>query len=416
MEASSLSVRRLKLPSAAPNEPATGFSIVCLSTQEWDVDLPTNRQQVMARAAASGHHILFVETGHFLGTHLWRLLLAGRRRSLARRLLAGESVGARVSARKALNIFPWRQRYGLANAMDCRLTAAILRRAARRLPKPVVLWIYDPCSARLAKSCGEVFAVYDCVDDYAEQAGSDLHRRALVAREDERAASTARLVFATTQDLYRRKRRLNSNTHLVPNAGDFPHFLQASDPDFQAAEIRNLTRPVLGFAGNLLRSKVDFELLEEVAAARADWTVLLIGPARPDSAEALTRLTRLANVRWVGLKPYAELPAYVAAFDVGLIPYRANEYTRNCSPLKLYEYLAAGKPVVASGLPVLAGMEPDVVLAEGADDFISAVEAALAARGSEDRKRRMALAAENTWERRTERLLELVGEELRSAS
>jgi glycosyltransferase involved in cell wall biosynthesis len=388
------------------------FSIVCLSSQEWDVDLPTNRQQIMRRAAALGHQVLFVETGHFFGTHLWHLLRTGDRGSLARRLAFTESVSSRVLVSKALNLVPWREKYSLANRFDCWVTAILIRRAVRRLQKPVVLWLYDPCSSRMAGKCDEEIAVYDCVDDYAEQVGSNPRRRALVVTEDQRAAERAQLVFATTNDLCRRKRLINSNTHLVPNAGDFGHFSAAADPVLAAPEVRDLSRPVLGFAGNFLASKVDFGLIEKVARARPDWTLLLVGPARPESADVLASLARLPNVNWVGFKPYADLPAYVAAFDIALIPYVANDYTRNCFPLKLYEYLAAGKPVVASGLPELAGMEPDVVLTEGLDEFVVAVEEALRQREDGDRRRRVQRAAGNTWEMRTEKLLDLIASEL----
>jgi glycosyltransferase involved in cell wall biosynthesis len=110
--------------------------------------------------------------------------------------------------------------------------------------------------------------------------------------------------------------------------------------------------------------------------------------------------------------PYGKLPAVVASFDVGLIPYEENEYTRSCFPLKLFEYLAAGKPVVASGLPELEGMEPDVVVASGATAFRAAVDAATHNGSAEDVARRQAIAAANTWESRTSRLLSLVAQEL----
>ncbi|MGZ8698055.1 MAG: glycosyltransferase, partial [Gaiellaceae bacterium] len=139
---------------------------------------------------------------------------------------------------------------------------------------------------------------------------------------------------------------------------------------------------------------------------------LLVGPERPDSRGELARLCALPNVRWVGPKPYQELPRYVAAFDVGLIPYVQNRYTQSCFPLKVYEYLAAGKPVVASGLPELAEMEPDVVLAGDVAEFVAAVDEAAGASENGAPARRMALAAQNTWETRTERLLGLVAAEL----
>jgi glycosyltransferase involved in cell wall biosynthesis len=143
-----------------------------------------------------------------------------------------------------------------------------------------------------------------------------------------------------------------------------------------------------------------------------DATLLLIGPATAETAPALERLAQLRNVRWLGPKPYAELPRYVAPFDVGLIPYVSNAYTRSCFPLKLYEYLAAGKPVVASGLPELAEMEPDVVLASEPASFVEEVEAALRRNGEPDQMRRRQVAFSNSWEAKTERLLDLVGREL----
>lgn len=393
--------------------PDRPFSIVCLSSQTWSIDLPTNRQQIMLRAAGRGHRVLFIETGSFLGKHIWSLIRGPRRGSLARRLLASEQVAPGIEVRKALNVFPWGHKHRLANAVNGALTSLVLRRMARRLPQPVVLWLYDPCAARCVGACREAFAVYDCVDDYPEQAGPDRRRRQLAIRGDEQAASRSRLVFATTSPLRDRHRRLNPQTHLVPNAADYPHFAPASDPRFASEEVAGLARPVVGFAGNFSGSKIDFDLLEGLAAGRPDWTLLLIGPARPELRERLARLSTLPNVHWLGPKPYEELPRYIAAFDIGLIPYESNDYTRSCFPLKLYEYLAAGKPVVATGLPELAGMEPDVAVVAGdAASVIVAVEEARGRLGDDDRRRRMALAAGNTWERRAGRLLELVAGEL----
>jgi len=137
--------------------------------------------------------------------------------------------------------------------------------------------------------------------------------------------------------------------------------------------------------------------------------IVLVGPPAENARAGLAGLQRLDNVHVLGFRPYDELPAYVGGFSVGVIPYRATAYTRNCSPLKVYEYLAAGKAVVASGVPDLGGMEPDVALAEGAEEFVAAVEAALAAESPEAVARRRELAEKNTWEARTERLLDLVG-------
>jgi glycosyltransferase involved in cell wall biosynthesis len=169
---------------------------------------------------------------------------------------------------------------------------------------------------------------------------------------------------------------------------------------------------VNGFAGNFLAQKVDFELLEILASSRPEWTIVLIGPAHEDTAVKVNRISARGNVHWLGAVPYEELPRYVAGFDVAIIPYLSNEYTAGCFPLKTFEYLAAGKPVVASGVPELDGMEPYVALVRDADAFMVAVERALSETSSSDAVSRQKLAAENTWEARANRLLELVGTEL----
>ena len=304
-----------------------------------------------------GHEILFVETGNFLGRHLWQLVRGPGRRSVARQLLGGELVVEGIRVRKGLNLMPWGHTYAAANAFNCLLTRFAVRRWARRRPVSV-LWLYDPCAAPLVGRCRESLAVYDCVDDYAEQVGGHPRKRALVTRSDREAGARVQIVFATAQALYDRHKEVNPRTHLVPNVGDYGHFAPASVRSFAAPELGDLTRPVIGFAGNLMAQKVDLDLLYSIASARPSWTLALIGPAREDAQPALERLEQLPNVRWLGPKPYSELPRYVAAFDVAVIPYVSSTYSRSCFPLKTYEYLAAGKPVVAAGLPELAPWRP----------------------------------------------------------
>jgi glycosyltransferase involved in cell wall biosynthesis len=386
-----------------------GFSIVCVSRQDWHAGLPTNRQQIMVRAAKRGHRVLFVETGGHLSRHLWRLVTRPGRGSLARRLFGAERPAEGIAIEKALTIAPWGQKFRLPNLINSRLTGLRIRRAARRLDGQRVLWLYDPTAFELVGHVGEDLTVYDVVDDYAEQVGPDARRRRFVAEADEEAASRSQVVFATTSGLYERQLARNPDTHLVRNGADYAHF---SNLNGTAPEVRALPEPIVGFAGNLTPEKVDFGLLGAVARSRPDWSVVLVGPAAEDARSGLEPLAQLPNVHVLGFQPYDDLPSLVGGFSVGLIPYRATAYTRNCSPLKVFEYLAAGKAVVASGVSELAGMEPDVVLVEGADGFVAAIEAALADDSSDAIARRQRLAEKNTWEGRTERLLELIGGKL----
>jgi glycosyltransferase involved in cell wall biosynthesis len=385
--------------------------VVCLSPQSWEVDLPTNRQQVMAHLAQNGHRVLYVETEGFLG-RLLRELRGGAWRSLLRRRLNPEMVAPGVGVMKAPTLVPWGHRFRRAARVNSFLTAWAIRRRTRANPDSKILWLYDPCFADCVGRTGERFAVYDCVDDYAEQAAADRRMSSLVAAYDALAASRSRLVFGTARPLVERHRKHNGRTHLVRNVGSFHDFAQAADKKFCAAEVTTLPGPVIGFTGNFLPGKVDFTLIEAIASHRPEWTVLLVGPSRDGTKETLSRLASRANVRWLGARSYEKIPRYVAAFDVAIIPYLRNAYTRSCFPLKTFEYLAAGKAVVASGLPELEGMEPHVVLAEDAREFIAAVEEALGDRLPSNVAARQELAAANTWETRTHRLLELIATEL----
>ena len=243
----------------------------------------------------------------------------------------------------APTLVPWGHRFPLAAQVNSVLTAWAIRRRTRANPEPTVLWLYDPCFAGCVGKTGEQFAVYDCVDDYAEQAAGDRRMRSLVAAYDELAARRSRLVFATARPLVERHRKHNARTYLVRNVGNFHDFAPAADRSFCAGELGTLPRPVIGFVGNFLPGKVDFALLEAIAARRPEWTVLLVGPSRNGTEEALGRLASRANVRWLGAKSYADIPRYVSAFDVAIIPYLRNAYTQSCFPLKTFEYLAAAR-------------------------------------------------------------------------
>jgi glycosyltransferase involved in cell wall biosynthesis len=390
------------------------FSIICLSPQEWDAPLPTNRQQIMRRAGRQGHRVLFVETGDFLGKHLLRLLRGPARGSLLAKIIRTSAVAPGVEVAKAPNVLPWGQRFRVSAAVNGRVAARVVGRRAKRLPEPRVAWLYDPRASWAIGRSGDRLALYDCVDDYAEQA-SGRRNRALVAAADREAASRAQLVFTTTEALRRRHLAANPLTELVGNVADYGHFARAADRTIARSDLVGLPRPVLGFAGNLLASKLDLELFEAVSTRPEVGSVLVAGPADEQLRPLLERYAAAGTVIWIGPVAYAEVPAVVAAFDVGLIPYAANDYTRNVFPLKLYEYLAAGKPVVASGLPELRGMEPEVVVAEGPEAFADAAVAAIGRCSPAEVSRRQALAAANTWETRTATLLNRVERALAEA-
>ena len=239
--------------------------------------------------------------------------------------------------------------------------------------------------------------VYYCVDDFTNWPGVDRVAASDLERE---LLSVCDAVLATSQNLADTRRPLHGEATLLPHGVDVEHLARACDPSTPTLPGVRRGRPVLGYLG-LVDARLDVELVMGVARARPDWDLVFVGPTdtAPDP-----RL-RGDNVRFVGAVPYERLPEAMASFDVALLPYVRSELTRSINPLKLREYLASGRPIVATSLPEVARYAPEVRLADTAEETIAAVEAALA--GPSDRRAdRVALLAGETWDDRARTFLD----------
>jgi glycosyltransferase involved in cell wall biosynthesis len=226
--------------------------------------------------------------------------------------------------------------------------------------------------------------VYHCSDDLSRVRGFPPSLPSLEAELCRRAD----LVVTTSQTLCEARRAYNPNTHWIPNGVDVEHFLR-SGAAAPAPELRQLKKPVIGFVGGL-SEWVDTRLVATLAQRRPDWGFVLVGPA---GGADLRSLRTLDNVALLGPRPYADLPRYLAGLDVALIPFLQNELTWHADPIKVYEYLAAGLPVVATDLPALRRLSHVVRLAHP-EEFEQQIEAALNDNG---RAERQAEAARHSW-------------------
>jgi len=241
--------------------------------------------------------------------------------------------------------------------------------AARGLVAPVV-WFYTPMALPLLQRLEPSRVVYDCMDELSAFMNAP---RELLRREAS-LMKAADVVFTGGPSLYRAKQALHPNVHCFASSVDRDHFAQALDPRIDHEEQRALGRPRLGFFG-VIDERFDPVAISLAADAHPEWEIVLVGPVVKIDP---TRLPRRSNIHYLGQRSYADLPKFLAGWDVCLLPFAINEATRYISPTKVLEYMAAEKPIVST--PVVDVVEPYghiVQVGRHAQAFVGACEHAL---------------------------------------
>lgn len=278
-----------------------------------------------------------------------------------------------------------------------------VRRAARRLGfhaegRRPVLWLNPPTATHLAGRMGEAGVVYDITDDWT-RFGDDTPARRRLTRDDERLSHRADAIIVCSEDLADSKRDFAAKVTLIPNGVDFEHYRPAREPAGPAPR-PDRAGPWLGYTGTIHRDRLDVDLVESLAKRMDAGAIELIGPNHLDPRER-SRLEATGRVSMPGPVPYAELPARMRRFDVCIVPHRVTPFTESLNPIKLWEYLASGKPIVSTPVAGFRDYPQHVRLASDAASFLAAVREAGSDNGAHAEARR-ALAREHSWARRVD--------------
>jgi glycosyltransferase involved in cell wall biosynthesis len=380
-----------------------GRDIVCIGFSDWHTDLLTNQQHLLVRAAKE-NRVLFVES------------LGLRRPQLAARDLR------RIGRRLASALEPVREVDGLhvlsplvlplhSNELLRTLNAALLRQYVGRTVaklelRDLLLWSFVPQAEALIDLLEPAQILYYIDDDHAAKAGIDA---ASFLAAESRFARRADAVLASAPELVTRMRALNDNVHYAPNVADTSLFATALEPGPIDPGVAALPGPRIVFVGAILAAKIDIPLVVELARSRPQWSFAFVGPVGPgDPRTDVHELTELPNVSMLGYRPYEQLPSVLRGADVAIVPYLLDGEMRSVFPMKIYEYLAAGRPVVATPLDTLADV-PDVLQAATAEEFATRVQEAIATDTPAARGERSQRAQAHSWESRLDQIAEALG-------
>lgn len=357
--------------------------VVMLSGVRWSAG--SHRQHALARELAGDHRVLFVDPP----THKprWRLTV--------------DQVAPSLWQATPPSVLPFGRHLPPVNLVNRTVAAAALRRWLDQAPARRLLWLDDDLAASVAGRLEETAVVYDAVD--LDWTFTRRWNRAHVRRGLREAVAKADLVLASSPELPDRLPKARREPVVVPNACDPDLFTSFGTVD---ARIARQSGPHLCYTGAIDTRAFDARLVATVARKHPRWTFHLVGPATPAGRAPLAGLP---NVHLTGPVAFEEVPAIVRACDVCLIPYRLGGLVDYVHPKKLYEYLAVGKPVVATALPALRAMDGLLYLAADAEEFEEGIEKALTSTTSPTAvSARLQAAKENSWSARGQQVRALL--------
>ncbi|HYR75271.1 MAG TPA: glycosyltransferase [Pyrinomonadaceae bacterium] len=376
--------KQLFIPPPTSTLPSQRFDVVCFSIFNWDFRYQ-RPQQIMSQFSAHGHRVFYLRLDRVLP------LQDSPRFSVSS--LKENVYQVTLAAMRA----PWINHEDIKgkNAQAFLASLEDLRRAYQI--NEAIAYVMTPSWASAALEAKNRWGwrlIYDCMDEWNGFPGMVPD----VTEAEQRLARQCDLVVVTSQHLYDKWCGLNRPMILARNAVDYDFYAKGCRPNPLLASVEH---PVVGYYG-AIADWFDVELVTYVARKRPNYTFVLLGEIVNVD---VSKLERLPNVRVLGQQPYETMPQYLYHFDACLIPFRMNRTTEATDPVKVYEYLSGGKPVVSVALPELESFRDLLYIARDRDDFLVQLDKALTENDPLAIERRRSFAAQNTWQKRYETII-----------
>ena len=373
--------------------------VIFVSMEDWD-EIWRRNQFICAELArkAANRRILFVG----IQRNLLRCLRDGQWRLLLRDPTWRVPGRPNITVITTLRVFPERFQWG--RRCNEWITRRHIRQAAAalRLFKPL-LWLNPHSAIHMVGRMSEAAVVYDITDDWEKVVQTSSITTEIGAQDAKLGRCADEVIVCSSALQTSKEAKFKRKVHLIPNGVDADHYLPVMDASLPTPlPTQAWSEPVLGYTGTVHPQRVDVALIAALAERFPEGSVVLIGPNLLEEADR-ARLARYKNIHLVGAVPYQELPDWMRAFDVCIVPHLVTAFTESLNPIKLWEYLAAGKPIVSTPVAGFREYPQFVRLAADADGFAEAVRAALA-EGSALADARRAEARKHSWHSRVEQI------------
>lgn len=389
-------------------------SCILFATADWDEPYWTNKQHCAKSLAELGTQVLYVESVGLRSPKAgskrdWQRLWNRLRKGVASLLWGASERSSGIFVLSPL-VVPAGYRHPAFRWLNQHLLRLTINRSIKqRNFKTPLIWTYHPFMLDAIEGMNNGSLLYHCVDDLAAVPGVDASAfRAAEARLLQRAD----VVFATALSLAEQCRTINPNTHFLPNVVDAEHFGKALKPGTIPDDLAAIPEPRLCYHGVLSDFKMDLQLLFDAAHMKPEWSWVFIGEEREGQKSLmLAELAKLPNVFFLGYRQYAVLPDYLRGMQVGLLPSLKNDYTHGMFPMKFFEYLASGIPVVSTPLSFSVAVGSGLMIAEGPSAFIDAISQQIVAgriHGGDVAR----MVGNNTWRGRLRTMMRILSEKI----
>lgn len=384
------------------------MNIICLAQTNWDWCW-TGKQHMLLRLARRGHKILYVDPSQ---DYSYREKSSNFSKEPVKKHAGLRQIcdGLFVYSYPIDRSLHWRHK-----RFKYWRYPHHLRLAAKKLnlSDPIVLSIL-PSAEPFVDIFNPIASAYYAVDEMTAFGGIPEEERTQIRSQEERMIQRSDLTLAVSEKLKKRFEKLHPNTHLLPNGVDTQFYSPSRLKRITIHPmLKDLNGPVIGFIGQV-DERINQELLIKMAKDHPQWNIILVG--RKKKGVDFSQLENEPNITLTGYQHYENLPHFIKAFDVCMIPYRISELTHSCNPLKLYEYLATGRPVVSTPIAGIEFCKNVIYVADQPADFIEKVKLAVNETDPQARRDRLKVAKENDWEYPTDILGNLLQEITKNAN